>query len=189
MPIDTCKTVLQVDGVRGFKFLSDRVRNGDVAVLYTGAVATILATMISHYPWFIVHNTLDKLLMNRVDMVGFLLRSSFIGFCSSAVSDTISNSVRLIKTVKQASAGEYSDSMSYRDVIIKIHSESGLKGIFGRGLKTRILTNGIQSMLFTVIWKLMSKKAIGKQQTHVERDANVAGEGILDTRSESRRTK
>ena len=174
MPIDTCKTVLQVDGARAYKFLIGRVRRGDISALYTGAVATIFATMISHYPWFIVHNILDKQLSNRVGTIGFLLRSSLIGFCSSAVSDTISNSVRVIKTVKQASAGEYSASMSYRETIIKVHAESGIKGIFGRGLKTRILTNGIQSILFTVIWKLMSRRNGGQPIEDVEYTASIS---------------
>ena len=173
MPIDTCKTVLQVDGARGYKFLIDRVWRGDISALYTGAAATTFATMISHYPWFIVHNILDTYLSNRVGTIGFLLRSSFIGFCSSAVSDTISNSVRVIKTVKQASAGEHSFSMSYRETIIKVHAESGIKGIFGRGLKTRILTNGIQSILFTVIWKLMSRKNGGQPIEYSKYDANI----------------
>jgi Mitochondrial carrier protein len=155
MPIDTCKTVLQVDGARGFKSLVSRVRDGDVSALYTGALATIAATIVSHYPWFTVHNILDKYLINRLDTIGLLLRSAFIGFCASAVADTISNSIRVVKTVKQASVGEY---MSYKSVILKVHAESGLKGLFGRGLLTRILTNGLQSMLFTVIWKFMSRK-------------------------------
>lgn len=163
MPIDTCKTVLQVDGLRGFRFLTARVRRGEISALYTGAVATIVATMASHYPWFIVHNILDKYLSMRIDTVGFLLRSATIGFCASAVSDTLSNSLRVIKTVKQASAGEY---MSYRDVIIKVHSESGFRGLFGRGLMTRILTNGLQSILFTVIWKLMSRRDIAINSTN-----------------------
>lgn len=157
MPLDTCKTVLQVDGARGFKFLVERVRRGEISVLYTGTAATVLATITSHYPWFIVHNILDKYLAIRVDMLGLLLRSSVIGFCSSAVSDTISNSIRVIKTVKQASAGENSDLISYQDVVRKILAESGLKGLFGRGLKGRLLTNGLQSIMFTIIWKLMTR--------------------------------
>lgn len=168
MPIDTCKTVLQVDGARGFKVLTARVSNGEYGALYTGATATIVATMVSHYPWFIVHNTLDKYLATRQDTGGLLLRSAAIGFCASAVSDTISNSIRVVKTVKQASPGEY---MSYKSVILKVHAESGLAGLFGRGLLTRILTNGLQSMLFTVIWKLMTRRA--RETKTVRRDGDA----------------
>lgn len=30
----------------------------------------------------------------------------------------------------------------------------GLKGLFGRGLKTRIIANGLQGLLFSILWKL-----------------------------------
>jgi len=30
----------------------------------------------------------------------------------------------------------------------------GLKGLFGRGLKTRIISNGLQGLLFSILWKL-----------------------------------
>jgi hypothetical protein len=36
MPIDTCKTVLQVDSVEGFRQLMRRVKAGKIGVLYTG---------------------------------------------------------------------------------------------------------------------------------------------------------
>lgn len=30
----------------------------------------------------------------------------------------------------------------------------GWRGLFGRGLKTRILANGLQGMMFAVLWNL-----------------------------------
>ena len=38
----------------------------------------------------------------------------------------------------------------------------GLKGLLGRGLKTRILTNGLQGMIFTIGWKYIEEKIIYK---------------------------
>lgn len=32
--------------------------------------------------------------------------------------------------------------------------EDGILGLFGRGLKTRILCNGLQGLLFSILWKL-----------------------------------
>ncbi len=29
----------------------------------------------------------------------------------------------------------------------------GIQGLFGRGLKTRILANGLQGLMFTVLWQ------------------------------------
>ena len=51
MPIDTCKTVLQVDSKEGFKALLRRLRAGHVGVLYQGAVANAIASIMGHYPW------------------------------------------------------------------------------------------------------------------------------------------
>ena len=31
--------------------------------------------------------------------------------------------------------------------------EEGVAGLFGRGLRTRYLTNGLQGILFAVLWK------------------------------------
>ncbi len=30
----------------------------------------------------------------------------------------------------------------------------GVKGLFGRGLKTRIIANGLQGLMFSVLWKI-----------------------------------
>lgn len=30
----------------------------------------------------------------------------------------------------------------------------GVRGLFGRGLKTRILANGLQGLMFSILWKL-----------------------------------
>ena len=42
---------------------------------------------------------------------------------------------------------------SYTHVIQQIVRESGFSGLFTRGLGTRILSNGVQSVLFTIVWK------------------------------------
>jgi hypothetical protein len=54
MPIDTCKTVLQVDSVEGFRHLMRRVKAGKIGVLYQGATANALSAFVGHYPWYVV---------------------------------------------------------------------------------------------------------------------------------------
>ncbi len=39
-----------------------------------------------------------------------------------------------------------------------IIEKDGLKGLFGRGLKTKILSNGLQGLMFTVIWRTLEEK-------------------------------
>ncbi len=157
MPLDTCKTVLQVDGYEGFGLFSEKVLKGDIMLLYQGTLATLLATIAAHYPWFYVHNLLDaSWVINGSKPYLVHIRSAVIGFLASVVSDTVSNFIRVIKTVKQANRGVH---MSYVDTIDMIVKESGYLGLFGRGLLTRIISNGIQSMLFTVLWKSFVKES------------------------------
>jgi hypothetical protein len=72
-----------------------------------------------------------------------------IGFTASVISDSISNSLRVIKTTKQT----YETPVTYPVVVKEILETDGVLGLMGRGLKTRILTNGIQGLMFSVLWK------------------------------------
>ena len=81
------------------------------------------------------------------------LRSEDGGFLATCVSDCTSNSIRVLKTTRQTSATE----ISYREAATQIIEKEGIKGLFGRGLGTRILTNGVQASLFTVIWKYLEE--------------------------------
>jgi len=157
MPIDTCKTVLQVDSVEGFRDLVRKLKAGKLTVLYEGAVASVVASIVSHYPWFYTYNYLSRSNAIHEIIPGNFLRNAAIGFLSSVVSDTTSNVVRVIKTTKQAFASKH--SVSYGEVVGMILAADGWKGLFGRGLRTRLLGNAAQSVLFTVIWRgLVEKK-------------------------------
>lgn len=155
MPIDTCKTVLQVDGSKGFVSIIDKVLHGNPYVLFQGSAAAIVTTLVSHYPWFLMYNWLDRTLVVPEVTGKLAARSAFIGLMSSAVSDSCSNVVRVVKTVKQATSA--TESLTYLQVVQKVYGEGGLRGLFGRGLLTRIAANGAQSMIFTVLWKLLPK--------------------------------
>jgi hypothetical protein len=79
-----------------------------------------------------------------------LLRQAFIGFCASIISDTISNSLRVVKTYRQVNEREVGYLAAAREVV----AADGLFGLLGRGLKTRIIANGCQGVMFSVLWKL-----------------------------------
>jgi Mitochondrial carrier protein len=76
-------------------------------------------------------------------------RRAILGFCSSAVSDTCSNSIRVVKVYKQS----HPDQMSYMQVVRNVIAESGIQGLLFRGLETKILANGLQGILFSILWK------------------------------------
>lgn len=79
-----------------------------------------------------------------------LARSAFIGFAASVISDTVSNSLRVVKTYRQVNETR----ISYIEAARAVIAVDGWRGLFGRGLKTRILANGLQGLMFTVLWKL-----------------------------------
>ena len=80
-----------------------------------------------------------------------LLRTAAASVCASAVSDCVSNVVRVLKTTRQTSP----TTIGYREAARQIIEKDGLAGLFGRGLNTRLLTNALQASLFAVVWKYL----------------------------------
>ena len=145
MPLDALKTTLQVEGAGGFSNLSTKIKKNGMGALYHGTGATFMASAVGHWPWFVTYNYLDTYLPQNHK----LLRSAFIGFTASVISDTTSNSIRVLKTVKQTNK----TAITYPEAFALVVEKDGLGGLFGRGLKTRILANGMQGLLFSVLWK------------------------------------
>ena len=150
MPIDTIKTTMQVYGKTGIKKLKNKYKSNGIRVFYHGAMGAFGATYVGHFPWFATYNYLDSKIDNY-NGIKKLGRNAFIGFCSSVVSDTCSNSIRVLKTTRQTSE----KPISYYNAAKNIIKNDGLISLFGRGLKTRIIANGFQGMMFTVLWKYM----------------------------------
>ncbi|KAI0072613.1 mitochondrial carrier [Panus rudis PR-1116 ss-1] len=149
-PIDTVKTTLQTQGKPGLRILKNRIRTYGIGTLWYGAIATAAATFVGHYPWFGTYNFLRDNLPEAHNLFQKLLRQAFIGFAASVVSDSISNSLRVVKTYRQVNETR----IGYFDAAKAVIATDGLKGLFGRGLKTRILANGLQGLMFSVLWKL-----------------------------------
>ncbi|CAE6440909.1 hypothetical protein RSOLAG1IB_09836 [Rhizoctonia solani AG-1 IB] len=151
-PIDTLKTTLQAQGARGTALLKQRIKTNGIGSLWWGALATAAATFVGHYPWFATYNYLSEVLTEppKHPLFWWLLRLAFIGFCASIVSDSISNSLRVVKTYRQVNDTKVSYSEAARLVVL----QDGIVGLFGRGLKTRILANGLQGLLFSILWKI-----------------------------------
>jgi hypothetical protein len=150
MPIDAVKTSLQVDGKKGIPILMGKIKAHGPLVLFRGAMAASAATFVGHYPWFATYNYLDEKLAKSETLPQKLVRAAFMGWCSSFVSDCCSNSIRVVKTVRQTSA----ETMSYPQVVRSVIASDGIIGLFGRGLTTKLVTNGIQGIMFSVLWRL-----------------------------------
>lgn len=149
MPVDALKTTLQAEGAKAVKQLGSKVGSQGPTVLWHGALAAASATAVGHFPWFYTFNLLQSLIPQYSETHKKLARNAAIGFVASIVSDSISNSLRVIKTVRQT----YPSSISYRETVQMVVREDGLAGLFGRGLRTRILANGLQGLMFSVLWK------------------------------------
>ncbi|KAJ3095797.1 hypothetical protein HDU97_006498 [Phlyctochytrium planicorne] len=148
-PVDTVKTTMQTQGKEGMKILRQRMRAHGIGTLWYGAGATAAATFVGHYPWFATYNVLSEYIPQQKKIELKLARTAFIGFSASFVSDTISNSLRVIKTYRQT----HETRVSYAQAVKEVVAKDGVIGLFGRGLKTRILTNGLQGIMFSVLWK------------------------------------
>lgn len=159
MPVDTCKTVLQVEGSAGFENLKAEVFSGRISSLYRGSLSMLIANMLGHYSWFFSHNLLDDYISPASNNMNMLIRSGIIGFAASVVSDIISNSMRVVKTYKQSSYknGKQGESLTYVNIIRMVLSEGGFTSLLFRGINSRILSNGLQSVIFTVCWKFFQQ--------------------------------
>ena len=165
MPLDTLKSSMQVNGSNGMNIIKNRIRSQGFTTLYHGSIASGSATIVGHFPWFLTYNYLQDLIpkikesdskisTNHYYHTKKILRSGFIGFCSSSVSDVSSNALRVIKVNRQTQI----DNISYSKLIKNIIKHDGLSGLFFRGLHTKILANGIQGMLFTIIFDYLRKQ-------------------------------
>jgi len=152
MPIDAMKTTLQVEGKDGLALLKNKIAARGPTVMFHGALAAASATAVGHFPWFFTFNYLQATIpqpspdKHAVYKFG---RNAVIGFASSLVSDTVSNSLRVIKTTRQT----FSEPISYVNVVKHVIEKDGVMGLMGRGLKTRLIANGMQGLMFSVLWK------------------------------------
>merc|ERR1711990_862301 len=139
MPIDACKTILQVEGANGLQLLGAKIRTSGVLVLWNGAIGAMTATFVGHYPWFFTNNFLKENLPTydrKENLPMYLGRYALIGFCSSAVSDTCSNSIRVLKTTVQTNEVP----IGYMQAAKQVMAKDGMFGLFFRGLETKIFS-------------------------------------------------
>lgn len=145
---------MQVEGKNGMPALGAKLKANGPTVLYHGAIAASVATFVGHYPWFFTFNYLNEVIPRQKELGMKLLRNAGIGFVSTVVSDCCSNSIRVLKVYRQASTTPVSYLQSAKNVI----ATDGFAGLFGRGLSTKIVANGFQGLLFSVLWKAIEEQ-------------------------------
>mmetsp|Transcript_2989 Transcript_2989/g.9938 ORF Transcript_2989/g.9938 Transcript_2989/m.9938 type:complete len:93 (-) Transcript_2989:550-828(-) len=91
---------------------------------------------MGHYPWFVTYNYLQAKIPQAKGKFSGMMRNAFIGLCASAVSDVVSNSIRVVKTKKQTAI----EDLTYIATVSAIIAEDGVQGLFLRGLGTKLLS-------------------------------------------------
>jgi len=59
----------------------------------------------------------------------------------------------VVKTYRQTNA-----TLAYSEIVKEIVAKDGYAGLFGRGLKTRIIANCTQGIMFSVLFRLFEEK-------------------------------
>jgi len=148
MPLDTLKLNYQVNG--NLNILKNNINSNGYKVLYNGSLAAFSSTLIGHYPWFLTYNYLNHYFPESKNdsTLDKLFKRASIGLYSSVISDTTSNFVRVIKTIKQTSG----NTLSYNETVKYLWEKEGFYWMF-RGLRTKIITNSINGIIFSISWK------------------------------------
>jgi len=154
IPIDTIKTASQVHGEAACNVLMDKVKEGGILQLWSGAVASFAANWAQNFPWWVTLNTIESLWPAPVDPAMATLRHGITGMVASIVADCIPNPLRILKTVRQVSPNV---DAGYMDIWRNIVKTDGITGLLFRGLSTRILTNVLQGSFFSVVWRLFGE--------------------------------
>merc|ERR1712216_627382 len=114
-----------------------------------------LASFVGSYPWYFVFNALQESVpMAPAGMIWLkLLRNAACGFGATCVSDCVSNVIRVLKTTVQTAP----ETISYTQAAKQVIEKEGVIGLVTRGLGTRLMTNGIQASMFSVLWKVLEE--------------------------------
>lgn len=149
-PVDTLKTTLQVSGVAAARRLRRKAERHGPCVLWDGGYGGAAASAIGYLPWFLTYNLLDAHLPAAAGRVGYVLRHAALGLFASVASDVSSNGARVVKVVKQTSPAQ----ISYAAALGGVLRAEGSAGLC-RGLGTKLVANGLQACVFSVVWRLL----------------------------------
>jgi NAD(P)-dependent dehydrogenase (short-subunit alcohol dehydrogenase family) len=153
-PIDTLKTLYQVHGEEGTVILKKKLKSrGILRTFWSGTLAILAASWLGTYPWFATFNFLQE----HVPAFGgkrifHHIRSACIGFSASLASDTVTNWVRVIKSIAQTT-----EQKGYLSIIRSEMENDNMITFITRGLSTRLYINSIQSIFFVVVWKAVEE--------------------------------
>mmetsp|Transcript_2045 Transcript_2045/g.6533 ORF Transcript_2045/g.6533 Transcript_2045/m.6533 type:complete len:543 (+) Transcript_2045:694-2322(+) len=169
-PIDMLKTLYQVHGDDGTMILRSFSKSrGILRTFWSGTLAILAAGWLGTYPWFATFNFLQEHLPAfGSKRIFHHIRSAFIGFSASFVSDSLTNGLRVIKSIAQTT-----EQKGYLFIIRSEMKRDNMINFITRGLSTRLCINSIQSIFFVVVWKAMEE--------HMNREKALLSPDILNS--------
>ncbi|PXF42931.1 hypothetical protein BWQ96_07378 [Gracilariopsis chorda] len=151
LPLETLRSNMQVRGPAGFMLVLDRFRSSGFRGLYRGSAASFSAGVVGHFPFFFTVNVVSQAvpLTEDASILAKIGRNGGMGFLAAMSADVFTNGFKVVATNKQTC----DKGLSYYEVARKIMRRDGVFSIVTRGLKTRLLANGLQGATFVLLWK------------------------------------
>ena len=167
LPLETVRANMQVRGKGGMAVVQSRFAAGGFRALYAGAAASFTAGVLGHFPFFFTVNWISQAvpLTEDASLLQKLGRNGGMGFLAAMCSDVATNGFKIIATNKQTNKM----NVSYYDTAKKIVRRDGLPALVTRGLKTRMIGNGLQGAMFVVLWKGIEERISRKRWDPAER--------------------
>lgn len=157
LPLETLRANMQVKGpVNGRFAVEQRFKAGGLRALYAGAFASFTVGLLGHFPFFCTVNILSDAvpLPESATNLQTIGRNGGMGFVASMASDVVTNAFKIIATVKQTTL----KPVTYYEAARKIVIADGLAALVTRGLKTRMIGNGLQGATFVLLWKEIERR-------------------------------
>lgn len=151
LPLETIRANFQSRGKEGFKMVIQRYQGSGIRGLYRGAAASFSAGLLGHFPFFCTVNVLSEAvpLGDDASLLKKAGRNGGMGFLASMSSDVFTNGFKVLANNKQTC----DKGLSYYETARKIVSRDGVAAVVTRGLKTRLIANGLQGAMFVFLWK------------------------------------
>eukprot|EP00045_Choanoeca_perplexa_P011049 m.115492 g.115492 ORF g.115492 m.115492 type:complete len:280 (-) comp15495_c0_seq2:2105-2944(-) len=152
-PLDTLKTMSQVEGEDAIAALRNKIRHHGYRALWHGASFGVLCNVVHHTVWFSCFNHLRAIVVPlglSTLHVGFA--NLLIGALAAVVTDVVSNPLSVVQVYKQS----HTKATSYRQIVSTLVAENGYSSLFTSGLSTRIWIDLLSSAVFTALWRWLA---------------------------------
>ncbi|KAI0563860.1 Mitochondrial carrier [Gracilaria domingensis] len=158
LPLETFRSNMQVRGPEGFSLVIERFRRAGFGGLYRGSAASFSAGVVGHFPFFFTVNFVSQAvpLTEDASFLAKVGRNGGMGFMAAMSADIFTNGFKVLANNKQTC----DKGLSYYEVARKIVKRDGVLSIVTRGLKTRMLSNGLQGATFVLVWKEIESRLV-----------------------------